>query len=262
MRVRGFAFDGVRSAAGLLLVALALLPGVALAQQDGIAAFLDSSIEVKGKGWEQLGNHAEMIDFLLGLAEATVLTALITYHPTSLACRRTEADFQMPRTLFIYGLIGMTIGFLVLHHGYVIGFLVFGIGGLLRFRTDVGSTEDTTRLILVVLIGLCIGLNLPVMALITTASAWIVIYVLGASNHFTLEVKFDEKRAAIEKIDNLQRLLGERGFRTVTVSKSKFKPTAEFVLAGRSGVRREALIREMTALQSEKQNLIADWHLD
>jgi uracil-DNA glycosylase family 4 len=66
------------------------------------------------------------------------------------------------------------------------------LGGLLRFKSDDGAA-DTMRLILVTLIGLCVGLDLPVVALISTVSAWVVIYAFGGPVNFALEVQFSKK---------------------------------------------------------------------
>jgi hypothetical protein len=140
--------------------------------------------------------------------------------------------------------------------------VIFGVGGLLRFKTDVDSPADTTRLILVTLIGLCVGLDLPLVALITTLSAWAILYMLGLRTHHALAVRFDEKKAPPHCIDALGARLAERGFALVNVSKSKFKPAADYVLAGRNGLGRDALIREMDALAGDKQSGIVDWRLD
>ena len=59
-------------------------------------------------------------------------------------------------------LIGMAIGFLVLQHGAIIGFVVFGIGGLLRFRSVLRNATDTVEVILVTLLGLCVAIGLAV----------------------------------------------------------------------------------------------------
>ncbi|WP_084353622.1 hypothetical protein [Primorskyibacter flagellatus] len=92
-------------------------------------------IEVRGRGWDQLRNPDELLEFALALVETTVLAAGIAFHPVNLATRRTRADFDAPRDLFVYALIGMIVGFLIMHHGYLIGFVLFGLGGLLRFKS-------------------------------------------------------------------------------------------------------------------------------
>ena len=89
----------------------------------------------------------------------TLLGALIGYHP---ATRRTidklhEAD--MPHVYVMYAVIGAVIGVAVREFGTVVGVVVFGIGGLIRFRSSTDSTRDTVRLIIVTLAGLIAGLG-------------------------------------------------------------------------------------------------------
>ncbi|NJM34915.1 MAG: multidrug transporter AcrB, partial [Rhodomicrobium sp.] len=62
----------------------------------------------------------------------------------------------------IYWTIGITT--------VLVGFVIFGLGGLMRFRTETSSTRDTSRLIIVTLIGLICGLNLPHFAVLATLS--------------------------------------------------------------------------------------------
>jgi hypothetical protein len=248
----------------LALIATAglCLPWAAAAQGlDAAPGFLPE-VAVRGRGWSQLLQTDELIEYAVGLVELAVLTALIAFHPSSLAERRTREDFEAPRILFVYALIGMVIGFLIMHHGYLIGFVIFGVGGLLRFKTDIDSAADTTRLILVTLIGLCVGLDLPIVAVITTVSAWLILFLLGQRTHYALAVRFDEKKAPPHSMEALGEQLRQRGFRLVKLSKSKFKPAADYVLAGPNGHGREALVREMDALAADKQTGIVDWRLD
>ncbi|SMC94597.1 hypothetical protein [Primorskyibacter flagellatus] len=117
------------------------------------------------------------------------------------------------------------------------------------------------RLILATLVGLCVGLDLPVVALIATASAWVVIYVFGGPANFELEVRFSDESAILDAMLALRERLSERGFRTVAMSKIKFKPIVNYVVTGPRGFRRSALEREMLQMQNDKCG-IADWHVD
>lgn len=248
---------------GALAILLSqLTPGQVSAQAIDATGGLLPQIDVTGKGWNQITNQQEMGEFLLALVEAVVLTAAITYHPVTLRARKTLADFDLPRMFFTYSLIGMAVGFLVMHHGYLIGFVIFGLGGLLRFRSDSGIADDKARLILVTLIGLTIGLDLPVMALILTAAGWAIIYFLGSQTHFELEVRFDDKKSSKQVVNDLATILEERGFKAVGMTKSKFKPTAQYILRASQGATREALVREMAELHALKKHSISDWHLD
>ncbi|SLN70535.1 hypothetical protein TRL7639_04171 [Falsiruegeria litorea R37] len=232
-----------------------------LAAQVDPSGMLAENLTVTGKGWGQLAELHEMGQFLLGLIEVTVMTAVIAYHPATRADRRKLAEYQVPGTLFVYALIGMVVGFLVMNHGAIIGFVIFGIGGLLRFRTDAGQMSDTMRLILVTLVGLCVGLDLPVMALITTASAWAIVYVFGASPHHVVEVKFAEKHATPQAREDFEAGLKSAGFSIAGLSKAKAKHTFSFtVVGGRSGSR-DALVHAMMDLDAANPELISDWHL-
>ena len=249
------------------LLAFFLVAGICVVTDGAQAQMMDASgavleeINVRGRGWEQIRNPDEIWQFGLALVEITAMVAAVAYHPVHLASRRAKEDFDAPRDLFVYGLIGMVVGFLIMHHGYLIGFVLFGLGGLLRFKSDDGAA-DTMRLILVTLIGLCVGLDLPVVALITTLSAWTVIYAFGGPVNFELEVKFSEKRAGPDAMVALRGLLAERGFKTVSMSKSKFKPVVSYVVSGPRGHRRSMLEREMAALTAQSDNGIADWHVE
>ena len=120
---------------------------------------------------------------------ATLLGALIGYHP---ATRRTidglhEAD--MPHVYVLYAVIGAVIGVAVREFGTVVGLVVFGIGGLLRFRSVADSTRDTVRLIIVTLVGLTAGLGLLHFAVIVTLFTFALIYVFDTSPPYRIRVE-------------------------------------------------------------------------
>ena len=121
-----------------------------------------------------------MIDSLGALLLATVLAALIGYHPMTPRTVDTLSEADMPKVHIMYAFVAAVIGLAVREFGMVIGFVVFGIGGLIRFRTDTGSARDTGRLIVVTLIGLVAGLGLPNLAVITTAFVYALIFLFDA----------------------------------------------------------------------------------
>ena len=242
---------------GLLL----LLPVGAFAQNIDLNNILPNA-EVRGKGWTQLTNLGEMMDFAIALVEITVLTIVITYHPVIVSARRDKSDFELARTDFLYALIGMVVGFLVLHHGYVIGFVIFGMGSFMRFRADSTATTTTTRMILITLIGLCIGLDLPVIALIATVGGWLVVYFFSAHEKLQFEVLFNDSANIQESIDSLSALLADRGFETLAATKGKFKPQAQFVVQGARSDQRDILMRELNKIMQAESFGLKDWHLD
>lgn len=254
--------QSVRSNAWLIvaLLAFAAAPLSAAGMDDMTGA--DSALQLRDQGWQQVRNVSEVLELLLAIVTAAVLTAAIAYHPVIRAERRSAEDHQEPRSLFLFGLIGLLVGFMVMHHGYLIGFVIFGLGGLMRFKTDTGDIGDTRRLILVTLIALSVGLNLPVMAAIGTACAWAVIWFLGRRMHTTLEVQFESGKLQRLNMDILRDLLRERGFEVVSAYKQRFKPTAEFHLVVEGARGRDALQREMASISAGKLHGISDWHVE
>jgi uncharacterized membrane protein YhiD involved in acid resistance len=162
--------------------------------------------------------------------------------------------------MFLFALIGMTVGFLVIHHGYLIGFVIFGIGGLFRFRMESISLLDSSLLILVTLIGLSVGLDLPVMALIATVASWIVVWVFAAQQTVLVELKFDEKADFGRALKLLEDGLREHGYQVQKMSKSKFKPVVELALTGRDIDKGQELVAVLTELQTSGSGL-TDWHV-
>src|SRR3546814_1754823 len=94
-------------------------------------------------------------------------------------------------------LVGAIVGVAVLQFGMVIGFVVFGLGGLMRFRTQTSSTRDTGRLIIVTLVGLLCGMNLPHFAVIATAFVWFVILVFEGNPVSRLDITHEIGRAHV-----------------------------------------------------------------
>ena len=163
--------------------------------------------------------------------------------------------------MFLYALIGLVVGFLVIHHGVLIGFVVFGIGSLFRFRMETLSASDTAQLIFVALIGLSVGLDLPVMAMLLTIVAVIVVAVFARKSHMALEVKFEPAADFGMSMEKMKASLEKAGFSFVDVNKSKFKPVAEIVLSSTDSNGRASLVSEMTRQQKESGSGIEDWHI-
>ena len=243
-----------------LVAALLVAASQAQAQFTGSESILPE-IAVRGQGWAQLRDLGEVKEFALAFIETTVMISVLAYHPNNIATRKIRSDFEAPKSLFIYALIGMVVGFLIMHHGYLIGFVLFGIGGLLRLRTDDGAA-GTMRLILATLIGLCVGLDLPVIALITTIGIWLVLFVFGARASFAIEVRFDDKTPISDSMLQLRDLLNADGFRVASISKTKFKPVVHYVVRASRGNSRSGLERRMGELLESSEAAIADWHIE
>jgi hypothetical protein len=100
----------------------------------------------------------------------------------------------------------------------------------MRFRTDAASTRDTGRLIMVTLIGLIAGLNLPHFAVMATAFAWLLIYVFDGHPVCELEVNEVPKGKVKEASDAYRATLLELGCKVISEDRSFSKNRINFVV--------------------------------
>ena len=217
---------GVSAAAShaTLASAQSLLPGT-----DGGPGPV-SDLSLAGGGWNQIYDLAELQAFGLDVLLTLALAALITFHPIRLRSRRTPADFAMPRLFMFYALIGMAVGFLVLQHGYIIGFVVFGIGALLRFRSRLDDPVDTVEMILATVLGLCVGLNLPVMGVSIGIVSWLLIWATSRKTPVEVRLQADTADALDAAIAALRGVSSEQGWKEAHFQRARAKDSARFVL--------------------------------
>jgi hypothetical protein len=147
-----------------------------------------------GVGWAALRDIDFIGEMAMVLGLAITLAAVIAYHPTLRRKASTLAEIEQPKTFILYSMIGALIAIVVKVQPSM-ALVVFGIGGLMRFRTDVGQAKDTGRVILVTVVGLSCGLELYVVALLTTVLAWVLILVLESRSVECLIVQGLEKEA-------------------------------------------------------------------
>jgi hypothetical protein len=229
----------IRMKALRLLLPLLLLPGIASAQTQ--ALFDTSQGPLTAVGWAGFRDTQFMANSFGALLLAIVLGAVIGYHPTPprTVDRLQEAD--MPKVYIMYAFIGAVIGVTVREFGMVIGFVVFGIGGLMRFRTDTDSTRDTGRLIVVTLAGLIAGLGLPHFAVLTTVFAFVLIYAFDSNPVCRVKIEQLPADRIAESADVYRGVLQRQGCKIITEHKSVAKGRVEFVFRMPRRGRRDAL---------------------
>ena len=132
-------------------------------------------------GWAGFQDLQFMAASLGVLLLAATLGAIIGFHPATKHTVDSLDEAELAPVFVMYAVIGAVIGVAVREYGTVVGFVVFGIGGLLRFRSATDSTRDTVRLITVTLVGLIAGLGLLYFAVMTTLFAFALIYIFDTS---------------------------------------------------------------------------------
>ena len=200
----------------------------------GVSGEALQGVAVTGGGWSQWRNTDEALLFIGDVVTTLILTAAIVHHPVRRRLALSVSALRLPRLFFLYALTGMTVGFLVLQHGYIIGFVVFGIGALLRFRSNLDDPEDTVEMILVTVLGLCVGLDLPIMAILVGVVAWMVIWLTARKTPCEIALKADDRASLDESLGRVSEALKERGWEIAATHHSHRKSSAEviFLAAG------------------------------
>lgn len=180
-------------------------------------------------GWNGFLDFPYLLGSLVALLLATVLGAVIAFHPTVRRSVDTREEAELPKVYVMYALVGAVVGVIVLEYGLVVGFVVFGLGGLMRFRTDTTSARDTGRLIIVTLIGLISGLNLPHFAVLTTLFAWVLIYIFDGHPVCHLEVHEVPSGQVKAAAEAYRRVLGELGCTVIRENKAFGKHRLKFI---------------------------------
>jgi len=186
-------------------------------------------ISLTSVGWRGFLDGPYMLESFIALSLAVALGMVIAFHPTTKRTIDTAEEAEMPKVYIIYALIGAVIGVVVLKYGMVIGFVVFGLGGLMRFRSVAGSTRDTGRLIIVTLIGLISGLNLPQFAVMATAFACLLIYIFDGHPVCSLEVSEIPKGRVKDASDAYRRVLAQLNCKLISERRSFAKSRIDYV---------------------------------
>ena len=138
---------------------------------------LDMRLSGLGVGWEAFTDLDLIAQMAVVLILATALAAMIAYHPAARRKATTLEQIEQPKTFMVYAMVAALIAIIVEGQPSM-ALVVFGIGGLMRFRTHVGEAKDTGRVILVTVVGLCCGLQLYVVAVLATVLGWLLIFAL------------------------------------------------------------------------------------
>jgi hypothetical protein len=226
----------------------------------GFGLFDSSHAQSVVLGWAGFLDTRFILNSLGILVLATLLGALIGYHP---ATKRTidklhEAD--MPHVYVMYAVIGAIIGVAVREFGTVVGVVVFGIGGLIRFRSSTDSTRDTVRLIIVTLAGLIAGLGLLHFAVMITLFAFGLIYLFDTSPPFRIKIEALPKGRTVDCACAYREILKAHGCSIISEHRSAEKERVEFVFRLPRKSTRERLDAELCKIAAELRGDI-DWEV-
>ena len=217
---------------------------------------------ITGQGLAGFTDLTLLRNAVFTLVLASALGALIAYHPRT---RRTvdriaEADAQ--KALVMYAAIGATTGLMVMKYGIVVGFVIFGIGGLIRFRTELRSAVMTGLVIFVTLVGLACGLDLPHLAVLATAFAFVLIAVLDANVTYQVTVKGLTTGSIEAAARAYAELLAQENCRVLGERKRFSKGSVSLVFRAPHRVTRDRLDHVLTTAIPANLRGALDWEAD
>lgn len=182
-----------------------------------------------GEGWPGFSDFGFLFDAFLNLVLAAVLGAVIGFHPRRILTADTLEEIEAPKVSIVYAVVGSLIGILVVKYGLAMGFVLFGIGALMRFRTVMRSAQLTGQVIFATLIGLTCGLHLPHIAVLATAFEFILTFLLEARITYSVDVRGLPLDRFPEAADAYRAVLAGRRYRVLSETKNPDKGRICFI---------------------------------
>ena len=264
--VRGLLSRGIPALALLgIVVLMVVIPGLASAQADPFSGMSPQARPLTDdwgdlrEGWENFGNIAYIVDVSLMLLLSIILAAVIAYHPSTRRKASNITEFEQPKTFLMYAMVGALIAQLVQTYPPM-ALVIFGIGGLLRFRTVVGEAKDTGRVILVTVVGLCCGLKIFVGAVLATFIGWILIWYLESQNAGRIVVKGLKDSDILTAAETYRGILGEAGCTVIRERKNLTKGRVTFIVKAPPELDAEALEEAFENVSVEQRGVV-DWEI-
>ncbi|NIL93380.1 MAG: hypothetical protein GTO71_02810 [Woeseiaceae bacterium] len=250
-----------RAVCGAAMVSMVLLLSVPAAGQQPLESMLQQPAPID-LAWRDFLDIRFLGYTLLMLVLAAALGALMAFHPRRRKTARTLEDIETPHVYTIYAVVGAIVGIMVVRYGMVVGFVLFGIGGLIRFRTLLQSAARTGRVILVTLIGLACGLQLPHVAVIATVFGYTLIAIVDSRVTYRLTVKGVNPELFCETGKAYEALLDELGCRVLSAKRTPEKLRLSYIFRCPSKVEECCIGKSFENRIDPKLRATPDWEID
>lgn len=215
------------------------------------------SSEALTTAWAAFGNVWLLLDMVVVLLLALALGASIAYHPCTRRHGPSLEHFEQPKAVLMYSLVAAIVA-LIVQVQPAMAFVIFGIGGLLRFRTLVGEAKETGRVILVTVVGLCCGLKIFVVAIPATVVGWILIYFLERRTVGVIRVSGVGEEVFQEATRAYRTVITDAGCRVMGEQTRFIKREFLFVVGAQPNFDRDGLQQAFDKLPSNLQG-VADF---
>lgn len=216
----------------------------------------------RGEGFSGFTDFDFLLETFFTLSLAAVLGALIGFHPRLLRTADTLQEVEAPKVNIMYATIGALIGIMVVKYGLVIGFVLFGIGGLIRFRTVMRSAKLTGQVILVTLIGLSCGLDLPHVAVMATAFGWVLLFILEHNLTFSIDIRAIPESRISEAVEAYRHALRESGCKIIGERKRPDSGRLQFTFRTDGRETQDQIQQALDAHIDPELRGLVDWEID
>lgn len=204
------------------------LPHALLASGKSVADLLGGTGSVPPSSYERLvkplheiANGWLLLDLTLGIVFALACAAALAWHPHRLRTGHTLERLSERRILLVISLLGVLVAELVAVEPSM-ALVIFGIGGLIRFRTVLESPEITAKGIIVVVIGLACGLSLFPLAIFLTAAAWLLLWFIDRTVGVRLRLDFRDHGPNVDAVElALRANCAHRGYRLLSLTEQR-----------------------------------------
>ena len=159
---------------------------------------------------------------LLGLAVSAMCGLAIAWHPRRSGKGDPVEDLEQRNTLIVLAMVGAIVSELVRVEP-TMALVIFGIGGLIRFRTVLDNPKVTGKAIMVVVVGLAAGLGELAMAVFFTVFAWLLIFWLDSNVGFRIRLKLGKSADSKGTLIALMEMIRTAGGRTSSAEEYEHK---------------------------------------
>lgn len=211
----------------------------------------------QGPGAAALTDPMRWIEYAVILVEATLSGIVLAYHPVYRGRPKSMEDLELAKTLIIYSVAGALIA-IICTANPAMAFVIFGIGGLMRFRTNLDSSKSTGHAIIGTLVGLCWGLSLQLVGVLATAFFWVMIFFLERATVIELIVGGVKVSNMAGSADAYREAIGRAGCRLSAHHKNFKKGEMAFVFKLPRAIPMEKVIAEVEKLPEELRGT-PDW---
>lgn len=249
----------VRASAALGLI-LCTVCGRCLGAGQNLDAVLQPG-RFPGGGWSDFSDPGFWLEALVSLLLAAGMGAILALHPRHGQTVDAPDDVETLQVYTIYAVVGAIVGMMVVRYGMVVGFVLFGIGGLIRFRTVLQSANRTGRVILVALIGLSCGLQLLHVAVLATVFAFLLFYLMDARVSYRMEVSGLDPEHFGEAASAYRELLGRLDCNVMSEKKNPLKSRLTYVFRCSRSADSEQIERALAAGIEPALRGIVNWEI-